>query len=247
MTAARLILDPPAGGAWNMAVDEALLESAALTGQSTLRFYAWQDATLSLGYFQNYAARKTHAASHELPLVRRATGGGAIVHHHELTYSFASPITDRLAADVEQLYYTFHETLIDALSIFGIRAQLCDRPVKHDAEAAPFLCFQRRAKGDVLCGGAKIAGSAQRRRHGAVLQHGSVLLCTSPQSPELRSIAEVGERVLTPGELIRAWEPLLASKMSVSWALAELTSAEMARAAEVEQAKFSADSWNQRR
>jgi lipoate-protein ligase A len=247
MTTARLLLDPPADGAWNMAVDEALLHSAGESGAITLRFYTWKEATLSLGYFQHHAARTAHEASRELDLVRRATGGGAIVHHHELTYSFTAPIADRLAANVEQLYYTFHETLVDALSIFGIRTHLCEEPVRHAAGEEPFLCFQRRAKGDVLCESAKIAGSAQRRHQGAVLQHGSVLLCASPHAPQLPSLAEVGQRVLTTGELIRAWEPLLAREMNVSWHLAERSAGETERAEEIGQAKFRTDAWNHRR
>jgi lipoate-protein ligase A len=247
MTAARLLLDPPADGAWNMAVDESLLHSAGESGAITLRFYTWKEATLSLGYFQDHAARKTHEGSSALPLVRRATGGGAIVHHHELTYSFTAPITDRLAADVEQLYYAFHETLVDALAIFGIRTRLCEQPVKHAAGDEPFLCFQRRAKGDVLGAAAKIAGSAQRRHRGAVLQHGSVILCASPHAPELPSLAEVGQRVLTTSELIRAWEPLLARQLNVSWQLGELSAQETERAEEIGQAKFRTNAWNHRR
>src|SRR6185295_18138238 len=87
----RLLIDPPGGGAWNMAVDEALLETAATTGQATLRFYQWQEPTLSLGYFQSVADRQQHAASLDCPVVRRASGGGAILPDRELTYSVALP------------------------------------------------------------------------------------------------------------------------------------------------------------
>src|SRR5690242_1143259 len=85
----RLILDPPAPGSWNMAVDEALLETAADAGIATLRFYQWNEPTLSLGYFQAAAERNQHSMSSGCPLVRRASGGGAILHDRELTYSIA--------------------------------------------------------------------------------------------------------------------------------------------------------------
>src|SRR5687767_6703039 len=95
MPTARLIIDPPAEGSWNMAVDEALLESAADSGEITLRFYEWSRATLSLGYFQSHAERSGHTASLACPMVRRSTGGGAIVHDQELTYSLVVPMDGR--------------------------------------------------------------------------------------------------------------------------------------------------------
>ena len=87
----RLIDDGAAIGARQMALDEALLESAAERGSATLRFYRWSEPTLSLGYFQDYAERDSHAASRNCALVRRQTGGGAILHDRELTYSLAIP------------------------------------------------------------------------------------------------------------------------------------------------------------
>ena len=88
---ARLILDEPSSGAWNMGVDEALREWAETAGGLGLRFYQWAPATLSLGYFQTHRSRALHAGSAQLPLVRRASGGGAIVHDRELTYSLVGP------------------------------------------------------------------------------------------------------------------------------------------------------------
>ena len=76
-----------------MAVDEVLLDAAAVREQLSLRFYGWSEPTLSLGYFQRVADRKQHIASRECPLVRRLSGGGAILHDDELTYSFATPAT----------------------------------------------------------------------------------------------------------------------------------------------------------
>src|SRR5262245_57717493 len=92
MSEIRLLSDPPAPGAWNMAVDEVLLTAAAASGQATLRFYTWNEPTLSLGYFQAAADRQQHAASLACTLVRRASGGGAILHDRELTYSVALPL-----------------------------------------------------------------------------------------------------------------------------------------------------------
>src|SRR2546421_118466 len=76
----RFVVDPPADGAWTMAVDEALLEATERDGLATIRFYEWSEPTLSLGYFQAHAERRLHTASAACTLVRRTSGGGAILH-----------------------------------------------------------------------------------------------------------------------------------------------------------------------
>jgi len=95
VTPARVIFDSAGDGAWNMAVDQALLMSAEQDGMVTLRLYAWAQPTLSLGYFQKHADRQLHTASATCPLVRRRSGGGAILHDQELTYSLAIPSSHR--------------------------------------------------------------------------------------------------------------------------------------------------------
>lgn len=244
---ARLLIDSPGAGSWNMAVDEALMISAGKLGTPALRFYAWKDPTLSLGYFQAHADRHAHEASRSCALVRRATGGGAILHHFELTYSFVAPISDRLSADVESLYYAFHETLIDVLLPYGVEARLCTDPVSFPRGGEPFWCFERRARGDVLLGDAKIAGSAQRRHYGAVLQHGSILLLRSPHTPHLPGIGELSGRVLSTPELIMAWTPALARRLNVALEPSERSQAEEDTARCLEAAKFGHPEWTERR
>jgi lipoyl(octanoyl) transferase len=247
MNIARLILDPPAAGSWNMAVDEALLTTAVHAPATTLRFYTWSEPTVSLGYFQSHFERDAHEPSHDCPWVRRATGGGAIVHHHELTYSFVAPLGDRLAGDAAVLYDAFHESLVDCLGAFGVTARLCPTEEAQPRGRAPFLCFQRRTTGDVLCDAAKITGSAQRRHHGAVLQHGSVLLMRSPHAPELPGVAELTGRVIAYPELIAAWAPSVARRLGLELEPVELSPETEAAAQEAAQVKFSAPGWNQRR
>ena len=194
-TDCRLLVDPPAPGPWNMALDEVLWQEAAERGRCTWRFYGWSEPTLSLGYFQPYDDRCRHRASSTAAIVRRISGGGAILHDAELTYSFVLPANHPLAARRLLLYRAVHTALVEALAEFDAIAVLCDgegpssvskSPDSGFAERSspneqqPFLCFQRRSEGDVLLGAAKIAGSAQRRSRGAVLQHGSVLLRRSP-------------------------------------------------------------------
>ena len=129
-----------------------MLGSAA-AGQTTLRFYGWSEPTFSIGYFQSHHDRKHHAASQACPLVPRASGGGAILHHYELTYSFATPASTRLASDQSRLYEGFHQTLVEVLRQRGGTAQVwCPDAAAKKGTEPPFLCFQRHTAGDVLPG-----------------------------------------------------------------------------------------------
>ena len=153
--------------------------------------------------------------------MRRQTGGGAILHDHELTYSLAVA-DDRHGGigNATRLYDVVHTALVDVLAGQGIEARLHDcfseRPddqttITRDGtisrnrnnsrernsigQREPFLCFQRRARADVLVGEAKVCGSAQRRHGRAVLQHGSLLLAASELTPELPGLKELtGQR-----------------------------------------------------
>jgi lipoate-protein ligase A len=224
----RLSIDPPAAGAWNMAVDEVLLEWAASQSACWMRVYRWAPACLSLGYFQRAEERQSHAPSAAVPAVRRLTGGGAIVHDAELTYSLVLPAGHALAVRRDRLYAVVHGALVDALSDLAIEAARwpADRP---GPAPEPFLCFLRRAPGDVVVAvteqnplGVKIAGSAQRRRRGAVLQHGSLLLGRSPAAPELPGLLDLFSGCVEPDELQSRWLARLQSGLGLTWERAEL-------------------------
>jgi lipoate-protein ligase A len=247
--ATQLIVDPPSDGAWNMALDESLLHAAENEGMATLRFYAWREPTLSLGYFQQHADRALHSASVNCTLVRRASGGGAILHDKELTYSIALPRSHPLAKQPEPLYLATHNSLLAALAEFGVNAVLCQpgETIQRAPADEPFLCFQRRTFGDVLLGESKIAGSAQRRQRGAVLQHGSVLLAQSEFSPELPGVAELAGRHITADQLIAAWQARLEKALLVALQPAAV-SAKLAQATEeIRLRKFAASDWTRRR
>lgn len=250
----HLLLDPPGGGSWNMAVDEALLERAATEGQSTLRFYQWAEPTLSLGYFQGYSDREQHAASRGCAIVRRASGGGAIMHDFDVTYSLALPERHPLATNRLQTYRVVHEALVAVLANLGIEASLfacCDRAVARagcgeptaGATREPFLCFQRRASGDVLIGGEKIAGSAQRRCRGAVLQHGSVLLARSPSAPELMGLKELAGRPILVEEFIKAWIDNLSRAFRMTLRRSDLPTEQHLRATKLAAEKYGSAAW----
>src|SRR5262245_744511 len=131
-----------------MAVDEALLIDAAENGTATLRFYSWSEPTLSLGYFQRYADRQQHAASSGCAVVRRQTGGGAILHDHELTYSLALPASHPLSKQNEKLYRIVHEVFVEILSASNNSSdsacslQIHGGSAKIQPSDEPFLCFQ---------------------------------------------------------------------------------------------------------
>jgi lipoate-protein ligase A len=247
MLAVRLINSPAAPGDWNMAVDAALMESAEHSGRATLRFYRWDEPTLSLGYFQNHASRAAHIASNASPLVRRSTGGGAIVHDQELTYSLTAPVAHPLAADAEAMYQLLHGTLIEALAEWRVTTTLCQQGLGLRAAEEPFLCFQRRSVGDVLCGGDKVAGSAQRRKRGAILQHGSVLLKKSVNAPELMGLVDLSGVEISDPDLAAAWRHVLATQRKVRWEEEELTAVEVERARQLVDEIYGQPTWNLRR
>lgn len=241
----RLLVDGPATGEWNMAVDETLLHTAQRHGIGTLRFYRWSPATLSLGYFQACSARQQHAPSRVAPCIRRASGGGAIIHDQELTYSLAIPSeTHRFAAS--ETYLLMHTTLQQVLADLQISTTLHAGP---PTNGKAFLCFQRRSSGDVLCGPHKVAGSAQRRQQNAVLQHGSLLLRTSPFAPELPGLEELNPQAgtLSAEPLIDAWADGVARRFARTLAAAPLTHAETQQAEQLQATRFGNPRWLQRR
>ncbi|WP_164102914.1 lipoate--protein ligase family protein [Candidatus Laterigemmans baculatus] len=248
----RLIVDSPAPGDWNMAVDQALLEEVDGGGPATLRFYAWDEPTLSLGYFQRAEARSEHRESGSAALVRRATGGGAILHDVELTYSLCVPIRDRASAEVRTVYDSMHRSITAALADFGVRVQrfadsAAPLPEGPPGGAEPFLCFQRRTDEDLILAGYKIAGSAQRRAAAAVLQHGSVLLSASRLAPQLPGIRQLSSANLAFDALASRIAHHAGQELSAVWNALPLSARARDRAAEIVAERFAADSWNLRR
>ena len=181
MTAFRWIIDAPADGPANMARDEAILEFVgSRESPPTLRFYRWSPATISLGYFQcydDYAALPPPAG--DLAVVRRQTGGGAILHDLELTYSLTLPLDHPWIASAGPvaLYDRVHSSVAAVLAEHGVATARpgADAPVGC-SHGGPFFCFENHSRFDLLAGGKKLLGSAQRRTATAVLQHGSLIL-----------------------------------------------------------------------
>lgn len=185
MTAIAVWLDGPADAATNMAADECLAAAALERGGLVVRLYGWTSTTISLGAFQTIAEARGCDSITGLPLVRRPSGGGAIVHGSDLTYAAAVPKAHPWGTAPQRFYDALHHALVEVLRRRGVPARLA---VPDRSAETSFFCFSRRAGGDVVAdieardGGrpdVKLMGSAQRRLSAAVLQHGSFLLQTN--------------------------------------------------------------------
>ncbi len=181
----RLLTTWEAEPGFNMALDEALLEGDG--AEPTLRFYTWRPEAVSLGYFQRWADLEPLVAGRVA--VRRATGGGAIHHAQELTFSIAAPLSHPLyRGDVRSSYARVHGAIAAALAQLGVRAEpRAGRGLRSDrAESA--MCFHASTELDLVWDGRKGVGSAQRRARGRVLHHGSIKLGASPLEGEVATL-----------------------------------------------------------
>lgn len=169
----RLLDTPPAPGAWNMAVDEALAESVRAGGPPVLRVYRWSPPCLSLGRNQPSGGYdRDEIRRRGLDVVRRPTGGRAVLHHRELTYSVAT--RDGALGGPRQSYAALNRALVAGLARMGVAAHL--QPAGAARAPLPSLapCFEQPVEGEVTAGGRRLVGSAQRSDRGVMLQHGSL-------------------------------------------------------------------------
>ncbi len=251
----RLLTDPPLSGPENMARDEALLAGCTSPGAApVLRLYAWSPPTISLGYFQDYAEyEKLPPPAGELAVVRRTTGGGAILHDLEVTYSISMPLTHPLIRDRPQrLYELAHAAIIAAVGrpvrLLGCDHHACDASPRR----GPFFCFARRHGLDVVVddrsgigGVSKLAGSAQWRTTRAVLQHGSIILESRYEQQPAATWSSVAGRIgfnEAVERLVPAFEQALGGRLVQSdWRPEEV------RAAAGFVARYSGADWSVRR
>jgi lipoate-protein ligase A len=188
----RTLVSRPADGVENMAVDDALLDRARASGECVLRLYEWARPTLSFGRNQPARGQYDLARARELGVdfVRRPTGGRAVLHHRELTYSVTAPAA--LLGSLRESYARVNRLLIAALRRLGVGASVAPHLARAPAPGiAP--CFDQPAAGELVLGDRKLVGSAQWRDGEAFLQHGSILvdddqalaseLLQSPASP----------------------------------------------------------------
>lgn len=175
----RVVLSPPANGALNMAIDQAILEAvAAKQAPPTLRLYAWTPACLSLGYVQPVAdVDRARLARLGWNLVRRITGGRAILHVDEITYSIAFPDGDPvIAGGIIESYRRLSRALVAGLHHLGALPQADQRTRDDGRDPHGPVCFEVPSHYEITVDGQKLVGSAQVRKFGGVLQHGTLPL-----------------------------------------------------------------------
>lgn len=171
----RVLVSEPLTGVENMALDEALMERARRTGEAVLRVYSWLRPTLSLGRNQWAAGHYdvARAAAVGVDIVRRPTGGRAVLHHHEVTYSVTAPAASM--GTLRESYRCLNRLVLDALQRLGASAEEAQASTPTPAPGiAP--CFDTPVQGEITAVGRKLVGSAQFRERDAVLQHGSILV-----------------------------------------------------------------------
>lgn len=171
----RFLATPPLGAVENMAYDEALLHRARETGEAVFRVYSWNRPALSLGRNQPARDQYDEGALREsrISVVRRLTGGRAVLHDREVTYSVAAP--DSFGGTLRESYRRINEILVHGLRALGADAAIA-APTGRAPIPSTAPCFEEPTEGELVLGDRKLVGSAQYREGGALLQHGSILV-----------------------------------------------------------------------
>lgn len=272
----RFIVTEAMPPAMNMAVDEAILQLHS-EGKvpPTVRFYTWNPATLSIGYFQKAAKEINLEALRErgLGFVRRPTGGRAVLHDQELTYSVVvSESHPKMPSSVTEAYKVISMGLLHGFQRLGLRAEMVSLATEEEKEkySSPgsSACFDSPSWYELVVEGKKVAGSAQTRQKGVILQHGSILLEMDVELlfsllnfPSERvkqrmmesfrqkavTINEVSPRPIGLQEAVEAFRDGFASGLEVELVPGALTPEETALAEELVRTRYAADEWNFRR
>jgi lipoate-protein ligase A len=266
----RLLKTPPAHGAWNMALDEAILEGVGNGGSPpTLRLYAWKPACLSIGYAQPFTdvdLPRLQARGWEL--VRRPTGGRAVLHTDELTYSVIAPLDEpRMAGTVLETYHRLAKALVEALNLIGMRVEINENSAGSHYKQSNPVCFEVPSTYEITLGGKKLLGSAQARRKEGVLQHGSLPLSGDLTRilqvlafPDEKSRTYAAERLMMRAitvetavhrkvswnEAARAFVTAFGTLLALDLRPGDLTDDEKKRTEELAQIKYGRPSWTEK-
>jgi lipoyl(octanoyl) transferase len=270
-----VLVTPPLPGASNMALDQALMRRAVRTGEAVLRIYTWSEPTLSFG--RHEIAREVYdraaISAAGLAVVRRPTGGRAVLHDDEITYSVTTPFpSDDLApapggarrARARALYGAINHLLLQGLARLGVAAQLASgnatgRP--RSLGAGP--CFDTASDGELVVAGRKLVGSAQWREEGAVLQHGSILItghrsrlaalapgAATAALPPAAALRDLLRRVPAPADVAVAFTAVLDDALAAAGAPAVRpmsSGPETAAMTEELRARYEDEAWTWRR
>jgi lipoyl(octanoyl) transferase len=265
----RLFVTPPAQGAWNMALDEAILEHIG-RGESvpTLRLYAWDPPCLSLGHAQPFAdVDRMRLQERDWEVVRRLTGGRAILHTDEITYSVIAPNDEpRLAGTVLESYNRLAQALLLAVKELDLPVEIEEGRVDHQGMLNP-VCFEVPSTYEITVNGKKLIGSAQARKKEGVLQHGSLplvgdltricqaLVFENEAARESASMRLLERATTVESALGRkvSWETAaqafihaFESQLGLSLIKGDLSESESKRTEELVKGKYSHPSWTER-
>jgi lipoate-protein ligase A len=242
--------DGAASGAWNMAVDEAMLwaHSQGLT-PPTLRFYAWEPFCLSLGRLQKQLPPAALEETKDFDLVRRPTGGRSVWHSREITYCavMREELLPEGARSVEGAYRWLSEGFLRGLSGLGLPVEMAPNGVRTNGSN----CFAASASCDFLANGKKLIGAAQCRKYNTVLQHGSLLLDIDEEEWQRFAGGPMEGAIglsqlapdLKPGEIVTALQEGFASVARADWTAVGLTNLEVQMAQLLCKEKYSDESW----
>jgi len=213
----------------NMALDEALLETAPRRGKMLLRLYAWDRPAVSIGFMQRWKA-----APQGYHLVRRPTGGGIVYHDHDFTYSVIIPQGHRLAElDRTASYAWINSSIKEGLAPLNMSASLARQDIPHTVDRATMVCFQNPTRYDIMMADRKVAGSAQRHTQDGILHQGSLHFGGPLPIPreELTTLLLLGFQ----------------ENMSVIFRPFTPPPEVLSKAAQLVSQKYGHDAWNQRR
>jgi lipoate-protein ligase A len=269
LTRWRLIESPPFDGYRNMALDEALLEACAAGGSGfpVLRLYSFSPACVSLGAFQPWrgAVNPAFCRDRGIDLVRRPTGGRAVLHHRELTYAVVGRIgEDPFGDGVREIYRAISAALLTAFDSLGVRASVTGDAPSDGSFREGAVCFTEPSRHEISAGPYKIAGSAQVRRRGAFLQHGSLPLEMDPDllagamesaarrdgaepRPDVRGLSQILERRISIPELVAAIRGGFAESLRASFAAGNPAEEERRRAEWLRAHRYLTTAWTRRR
>jgi len=264
----RLLVDEPTDSFLNMAIDESLLLSCQRGNEPSLfpaiRFYQWSTPTLSLGYSQRNSrtVARDYCQMAGINVVRRITGGRAVLHHRELTYSVVARSDEPpFSGSISETYRLISRAIVGALASLGVTAELSGKEGSHTLPTSPMTrspCFYSPSRHEVVYQGKKMVGSAQKRLRSSFLQHGSILLDFDPQllllatgqQPGLRlperiaSIKEILQREVSPDELIEGLVASFQQTLGLRLSPRGLTPSEEEEARRLREEKYSQDAWN---
>ena len=260
----RIITDGSLPGAMNMAVDESILQAVnGGVSPATLRFYRWDEPTISLGYFQKHEDLVLQdEVIRKMPVVRRQTGGGAILHDDELTYSLVLPLNKpkqstniescRVGSyptrfsNIENLYQLVHNSYLTALAKLNVQVEYRGGTDSGNAQRGPFFCFARRHRLDLVVDGDKLLGSAQRRIKNAVLQHGSLILARHFLQQPCAQLKEIVKGPIDLNMLIDDVADYISGQLRLKKTDGQLSDEEQEQSVKL-QKKYNGHEWNRQR